>query len=78
MTERWAFRRWFRRIDRGYIRVLLDSREVGDLDVATVSMVVDACAARKVTARDAATTLLTLATGIRNCEIIALRQADVD
>ena len=53
-------------------------RIVAVLDDATVSMVVDACAARKVTARDAAITLLALATGLRACDIIALRLADVD
>ena len=41
-------------------------------------MVVAACASGAVSARDAAITLLALATGLRACDIIALRLADVD
>jgi integrase len=41
-------------------------------------LVVRACASGAVSARDAAITLLALATGLRACDIIALRMADVD
>lgn len=41
-------------------------------------MVVAACASGTVSARDAAITLLTLTTGLRACDIIALRLADID
>ena len=41
-------------------------------------LVVRACASGPVSARDAAITLLALATGLRACDIIALRLADVD
>jgi integrase len=41
-------------------------------------LVVRACASAAVSARDAAITLLALTTGLRACDIIALRLADVD
>jgi integrase len=41
-------------------------------------LVVRACASGAVSARDAAITLLALSTGLRACDIIALRLADVD
>ena len=41
-------------------------------------LVVRACASGAVSARDAAITLLALTTGLRACDIIALRMADVD
>jgi integrase len=41
-------------------------------------LVVRACASGPVSARDAAITLLALATGLRACDIVALRLADVD
>ena len=41
-------------------------------------MVVRACAAGRVSARNAAITLLAVTTGLRACDIIALRLADVD
>ena len=41
-------------------------------------LVVAACASGAVSARDAAITLLALTTGLRACDIIALRLADVD
>jgi integrase len=41
-------------------------------------LVVRACAAGPVSARDAAITLLALTTGLRACDIVALRLADVD
>ena len=41
-------------------------------------LVVRACASGPVSARDAAITLLALTTGLRACDIIALRLADVD
>src|SRR5258705_1348513 len=41
-------------------------------------LVVRACASAAVSARDAAITLLALTTGLRACDIIALRPADVD
>jgi integrase len=41
-------------------------------------LVVRACASGAVSARDAAITLLALSTGLRACDIIALRMADVD
>ena len=40
--------------------------------------VVDACASGMVSARDAAITLLALSTGLRACDIIALRLNDID
>lgn len=40
--------------------------------------VVHACAAGKVSARDAAITLLALTTGLRACDIIGVRLADID
>jgi len=48
---------------------------VGDGDQR---LVVQACASRLVSARDASITLLALTTGLRACDIIALRLADVD
>ena len=41
-------------------------------------MVVRACASGAVSARDAAITLLALTTGLRACDIIGLRLADID
>ena len=41
-------------------------------------LVVHACASGVVSARDAAITLLALTTGLRACDIIALRLADID
>jgi integrase len=41
-------------------------------------LVVRACASAAVSARDAAITLLALTTGLRACDIVALRLADVD
>jgi integrase len=48
---------------------------LGDADQGRV---VRACAAGQVSARNAAITLLALTTGLRACDIIALRLADVD
>jgi integrase len=48
------------------------------LDDAEADMVVRACAAGRVSARNAAITLLAVTTGLRACDIIALRLADVD
>jgi integrase len=48
------------------------------LDDAEADMVVWACAAGRVSARNAAITLLAVTTGLRACDIIALRLADVD
>src|SRR5271163_732438 len=48
---------------------------VGDADE---ELVVRACASGVVSARDAAITLLALATGLRACDIVALRMGDVD
>src|SRR5256884_7345104 len=48
------------------------------LDDAEADMVVRACAAGRVSARNAAITLLAVSTGLRACDIIALRLADVD
>jgi len=48
------------------------------LDDADQDMVVRACAAGRVSARNAAITLLAVTTGLRACDIIALRLADVD
>ena len=48
---------------------------LGDTDQG---MVVRACAAGRVSARNAAITLLAVTTGLRACDIIALRLADVD
>ena len=45
---------------------------------AEAGMVVRACAAGRVSARNAAITLLAVTTGLRACDIIALRLADVD
>ena len=41
-------------------------------------LVVPACASGPVSARDAAITLLALTTGLRACDIVDLRLADVD
>ncbi len=41
-------------------------------------LVVQACASGMVTARDAAITLLALTTGLRACDIVGLRLADID
>ena len=41
-------------------------------------LVVHACASGAVSARDAAITLLALSTGLRACDIIDLRLADID
>ena len=41
-------------------------------------LVVQACASRTVSARDAAITLLALTTGLRPCDIVALRLAQID
>ncbi len=51
---------------------------IGVLSDDDQEMVVAACASGAVSARDAAITLLALATGLRACDIIALRLADVD
>jgi len=48
---------------------------LGDADQ---ELVIRACAAGRVSARDAAITLLAVTTGLRACDIIALRLADVD
>jgi integrase len=48
------------------------------LDDADQDMVVRTCAAGLVSERDAAITLLALTTGLRACDIIGLRLADVD
>ena len=48
---------------------------LGDDDQRSV---VQACASRAVSARDAAITLLALTTGLRACDIIGLRLSDVD
>ena len=57
------------RRSRPIIEVLGDAEE---------DMVVRACAAGRVSARNAAITLLAVTTGLRACDIIALRLADVD
>src|SRR6476660_3457591 len=48
---------------------------LGDADE---EVVVQACASGVVSARDAAITLLALSTGLRSCDIVALRMGDVD
>ncbi len=48
------------------------------LDDGDQELVVRACAAGRVSARNAAITLLALTTGLRACDIIGLRLADVD
>src|ERR1035438_3513119 len=48
---------------------------LGDDDVR---LVLQACASENVNARDAAITLLVLTTGLRACDIIGLRLADID
>lgn len=48
------------------------------LDDADQELVIRACAAGLVSERDAAITLLALTTGLRACDIIGLRLADVD
>jgi len=48
---------------------------LGDHDVR---LVLQACASENVNARDAAMTLLVLTTGLRACDIIGLRLADID
>lgn len=48
------------------------------LEDADEQRVVEACATGMVSARDAAITLLALLTGLRACDIIALRLADID
>ena len=48
------------------------------LDHADEERVVRACASGVVSARDAAITLLALSTGLRACDIVALRLGDVD
>ncbi|QCO97313.1 integrase [Arthrobacter sp. 24S4-2] len=53
----------------GIIAVLGDDEE---------EMVVQACASGKIPARDAAITLLALVTGLRACDLIALRLKDID
>jgi integrase len=51
---------------------------IGVLSDGDEDLVVRACASGPVSARDAAITLLALTTGLRACDIIALRLADVD
>ena len=41
-------------------------------------LVVDACTTRMVSARDASVTLLAMTTGLRACDIVGLRLADID
>lgn len=48
------------------------------LEDADQELVVHACASGVVSARDAAITLLALSTGLRACDIVALRMGDVD
>ena len=48
------------------------------VDDADQELVVRACASGVVSARDAAITLLALSTGLRACDIVALRLGDVD
>jgi integrase len=48
------------------------------LDDGDEELVVRACASGMVSARDAAITLLALSTGLRACDIVALRLGDVD
>ena len=48
------------------------------LEDADEELVVRACASGLVSARDAAITLLALSTGLRACDIVALRVGDVD
>jgi integrase len=43
-----------------------------------LELVVQACASERVSARDAAITLLALTTGLRACDIVGLRLADID
>src|SRR5665811_735791 len=57
------------RRSHGIVRVLGDDDE---------ELVVRACASGVVSARDAAITLLALVTGLRACDIIALRVGDID
>ena len=51
---------------------------IGVLSDDDQDLVVAACASGAVSARDAAITLLALTTGLRACDIVALRLADVD
>ena len=51
---------------------------IGVLSDGDEDLVVAACASGPVSARDAAITLLALTTGLRACDIVALRLADVD
>jgi integrase len=51
---------------------------VPTLDDADERLVVHACASGVISARDAAITLLALSTGLRACDIVALRLGDVD
>jgi integrase len=51
---------------------------VAVLDDEDVDLVVRACASEAVSARDAAITLLALATGLRACDIVGLRLGDID
>src|SRR5487761_1721039 len=51
---------------------------IGVLSDEDQDLVVRACASAAVSARDAAITLLALTTGLRACDIVALRLADVD
>jgi integrase len=51
---------------------------IGVLSDGDEDLVVAACASGPVSARDAAITLLALTTGLRACDIVALRRADVD
>jgi integrase len=51
---------------------------IGVLSDGDEDLVVRACASGPVSARDAAITLLALTTGLRACDIIALRLADID
>ena len=51
---------------------------LGVLSDRDTELVVQACASGTVSARDAAVTLLALTTGLRACDIVALKLADVD
>jgi integrase len=48
------------------------------LDAEDEQLVVRACAQKRISARDASITLLALVTGLRACDIIALRLKDID
>jgi site-specific recombinase XerD len=62
----------------GLARVKRSHAIIAVLSDDNTEQVVQACASGAVSARDAAITLLALTTGLRACDIIALRLADID